>query len=84
MKECVSTECDECGGTGLVPILHRDQEENAVICSACKGTGCRVVRYNSFVRRKGRRGITKVYATEWPSPTCKVITYQEFQQGKLP
>lgn len=57
-------ECDACEGTGLyVGIAERDAA--AVVCSSCKGSGCReiVVRWKAFGGRKRRKGVRRVVQT---------------------
>lgn len=61
MKQKINARCESCGGTGLyVGMAERDGA--AVVCSSCKGSGCRVLEYEPFVCRAQREGVTRVFA----------------------
>lgn len=56
----IDIECQSCGGTGLyIGICERDGA--AVVCSACKGTGCQCFEYKPFMWRKEKRGVKRVF-----------------------
>jgi len=86
----VNTECTACDGTGLYSgMFERDGE--AVICLCCNGTGCEVVEYIPFDKRRLRCDVKTVRhssgrfrlpaAGKNPSGS---VTYQEFLAGKRP
>lgn len=85
----VRVECSSCYGTGLYQGMCEAKGE-AVICLGCAGTGCEVLRYRPFVRRRGKRGIKSVRLSRGQSLAAGVgghgpsITYAEFAAGKMP
>lgn len=87
--ETVKAECSACGGTGLYSGF-AEPEGTAVVCLKCNGSGCMEVHYTPFIRRKGRRGINTInrsrgsFIATGGGPTGGSITYQEFQQGRMP
>jgi hypothetical protein len=54
--------CRACDGTGLY-IGMGESDGAAIVCSICKGTGCRRFRheYEEFTGRLERPGVTRVY-----------------------
>lgn len=82
-------ECCACDGTGLY-VGFAEPKGTAVVCLQCDGSGCEEITLTPFVKRKGRRGIQTVsqsrgsFIRTGVSPTGGSITYQEFQQGKMP
>lgn len=87
--ETIKTECQACNGTGLY-CGFAEPKGTAVVCVQCGGTGCDEIRFTPFTCRKGRKGIQKVMQSRGSfigtgiGPTGGSITYQEFQQGKMP
>lgn len=67
-----------------------EPEGVAVVCLNCKGSGCVEFSFTPFTRRKGKRGIQTVcqsagsFVATGIGPTGRFVTYQEFQQGKMP
>jgi len=47
----IKTECPDCGGTGLYRGMC-EAPDGAVVCLGCAGTGCSIIRYKPFHRRK--------------------------------
>lgn len=58
--ETVKIVCRECLGTGLYKGM-AEQDNCAVICGKCKGSGAVNYTYELFTGRKERRGITRVF-----------------------
>lgn len=85
----VLAECGACGGTGLYSGF-AEPKGTAVVCLQCKGTGCQEIRYTPFTVRKGREGIHWVQKSRGGliafgvGPVGRLISYQEFQRGKMP
>lgn len=85
----VNAECADCNGTGVYQGMC-ESPGTAVVCLSCNGTGCYEMSYIPFERRKGRRGIEKVYRSRGAfiatgvGKTGEYVTYKEFQQGKMP
>lgn len=59
MKE-IKAECSACGGTGLY-CGFAEPKGTAVVCHGCSGTGCDIIRYRPFTKRKRKRNVTKVF-----------------------
>lgn len=87
--QTIKAECSACGGTGLYSGL-AEPKGTAVVCLQCGGDGCEEITFTPFVRRKGRRGIQTVRRSQGSfvgtgvGPTGGSITYQEFQQERMP
>lgn len=87
--ESVKAECQSCGGTGLYVGL-AERSGAAVVCLTCGGTGCVTITYTPFERRRQKRGIKRVFRSggrlvvTGVGPQGEGITYEEFQQGKMP
>ena len=83
----IERECQSCGATGLyVGIGERDGI--AVQCHTCDGTGKELVeiRWEPFVKRKGKRGVTHVLETNpgicaSPGVVPGGIPYKDWFQG---
>lgn len=88
-KTTIEVECRTCRATGLYAGL-AEPKGIAVVCVECGGTGCQRISFTPFTRRKGKRSITTVRQSRGSfigtgiGPTGGYITYQEFQQGKMP
>jgi len=56
--------CKSCEGTGLY-VGMGERNGSAVVCHACKGTGCFKFRheYDEFTERKDKKGVVRVFAT---------------------
>lgn len=89
VKKTVKIECNACGATGLYSGF-AEPRGTAVVCRECGGTGCKEISFTPFTRRKDKRGITTIrqsrgtFIDTGVGPTGRSITYQEFQQGKMP
>ena len=85
----VDVECDGCDSTGLYQGFAECKGE-AVVCLYCEGTGCMVLAYRPFVKRRGRRGIKTVrrsggaFLATGVGGVGREITYREFQKGNMP
>lgn len=75
--ETIKVECKDCGATGLYSGLC-EPVGVAVICVTCRGSGCQEIYFKPFIERKQKTEILTVRNFRG----C--ITYQEFQQGKMP
>lgn len=78
MKLSVDTECSFCHCTGLCDAIFKPKD-TAIICPSCKGTGCRTIIITPFKRRRAKKNIKTVANCIGNS-----ISYQEFQEGKMP
>ena len=58
MKE-VRAECEDCGATGLYSGFCGGEGE-AVICVICEGSGCMVIKYKPFIKRRRKAGVKRV------------------------
>ena len=89
MRNKVEAECSACGGTGLYSGMCEGKGV-AVICRICDGSGCEIIEYKPFTRRRGRRDIKKVRLSRGLSiitgcgPLGGSISYKEFLAGKRP
>lgn len=86
--ETVKAKCESCRGTGLYRGM-AEPKGVAVVCINCKGTGCREIKYEPFVRREPRNDVQTVRLSRDSfilscGPVGNAITYDEFQQGKMP
>lgn len=87
--ENIKAECSACGGTGLYSGMC-EPEGVAVVCLHCEGTGCEIIRYEPFEKRRGKRGITTVrrskgiFIATGTGPIGGSISYEDFQNGKMP
>lgn len=87
--ETIYVECRACGGTGLY-CGFAEPKGTAVVCVECGGDGCQEINYTPFTRRKGRRGVNTIsrsrgsFVGTGVGPIGGTITYQEFQQGRMP
>ena len=88
-KVTVDVECSSCGGTGLY-CGFAEPKGTAVVCLSCKGTGKSQLIYTPFTRRKEKRGVQTVRRSKGSlifagvGPTGGTISYQEFQNGRMP
>ena len=89
MIEKIKAECRACGATGLYRGF-AEPKGAAVVCMQCTGTGCDEINFKPFTDRKGKRDIQTVWRSNGSSvctgvgPVGISVTYQEFQQGKMP
>lgn len=89
MKKEIEVECPSCGGTGLY-CGFAEPKGIAVICLHCNGTGKSTLSYFPFIGRKPKKGIRTVQRSSGTfifskvGPTGGSITYEEFQNGKMP
>lgn len=87
--ETVKAECAACGATGLYSGF-AEPKGTAVVCLECDGSGCKEIYFTPFTRRKGRRGIQTIsrsrgsFIATGIGSVGESVTYQEFQQGKMP
>lgn len=87
--QTIKVECSVCCGTGLY-VGFTGPKGTAVVCVQCDGTGCAEIRFTPFTHRNDTHGITSVsrssgsFISTGVGPTSTSITYQEFQQGKMP
>lgn len=87
--ETVKVECAACSSTGLYSGF-AEPKGTAVVCVKCGGSGCCEINFVPFTRRKGCLNIQTVRRSQGTfigtgvGPTGESITYQEFQQGKMP
>lgn len=88
MQKSVKAQCDDCRGTGLYSGMC-EAEGTAVVCLGCAGTGCAIIRYTPFKKRKLRRDIKTVslskgrFIMAGVGATGQSVTYKEFLKGKL-
>lgn len=81
-------ECGSCDGTGL----YRGMAEgpgDAVVCLRCNGSGHQLYEYKQFDGRKRRTDVKRVFASKGSfilscGPVGSPITYEEFENGKMP
>ena len=59
MKE-IKIECSDCKGTGLYKGAC-EQDSCAVVCRTCGGKGYAIFKYEEFIGKKVREGITRVF-----------------------
>lgn len=89
METKVKVECEACGASGLYRGC-AEPAGTAVVCVECEGSGCIEISLTPFTRRKGIRGVKTVSQSRGSfigtgvGPVGGSITYQEFQQGKMP
>lgn len=87
--QTIRAECSACGGTGLYSGF-AEPKGTAVVCVKCSGSGCEEITFTLFTGRKGKRNIQTVsrsrglFIGTGVGPTGGSITYQEFQQGRMP
>lgn len=87
--ETIRIECKDCGATGLYGGF-AEPRGTAVVCLTCSGSGCQEISFKPFIKRKEKSGIRTVrrsigsFIGTGVGPTGGSITYQEFQQGKMP
>jgi hypothetical protein len=84
----VKAQCRSCGGTGLYSGC-AEPKGVAVVCLACDGTGCEEIHYTPFTKRQNEPGIHTVRRSRGTfilscGPAGGSVTYQEFQQGRMP
>ena len=85
----VKAECTDCGGTGLYSGMC-EPSGVAVVCIRCKGTGCEIIHYVPFVKRKPKKEISTVrcsrgsFIASGVGPYGGVVSYEEFCKGKMP
>jgi hypothetical protein len=89
VTEEVKAECRACGATGVYQGFAEGRDE-AVVCLECDGTGCKVIRYTPFTKRRLKRGVKVVrrsrgsFIATGVGGTGRAVTYAEFQTGKMP
>lgn len=89
MEVRVKAECEYCKGTGLYSGFC-EPKGTAVVCQGCAGSGCAIIHYKPFTRRKGKRGIKTVSLSAGTFIATGVgavghsISYAEFAKGKFP
>jgi hypothetical protein len=96
MPVTVKAECGECRGTGLYSGF-AEPKGVAVICLRCAGTGCMDLKYTPFTKRVRRQGIKYVMWSRGAFLATGIgpegdksrkhggqITYEEFEQGRMP
>ena len=87
--ETIKVECKACGASGLYRGC-AEPTGTAVVCVECGGSGCVKIFFTPFTQRKGIRGVKTVSQSRGSfigtgvGPVGGSITYQEFQQGKMP
>lgn len=84
----VKAECGSCGGTGLYRGM-AEPKGIAVVCLTCGGTGCKTITYTPFQARKPRSDVRTVQRSAGSfildcGPVGHAISYQDFQNGKMP
>jgi hypothetical protein len=85
----IEIECDACRGTGLYQGF-AEPSGVAVVCVRCDGEGYVTLTYTPFTGRKYKAGIKTVqrsagiFVVSGVGPVGGAITYEEFQQGKMP
>ena len=85
----VKAECEACSGTGLY-VGMCEKKGTAVVCIRCNGSGCQVIKYKPFERRKGKQGIEMVYRSRGSfiatgvGPQGGGVTYAAFAHGVMP
>ena len=87
--EEIRSKCRVCGSTGVYQGFAEGKDE-AVVCLQCDGTGCHIIRYKPFIKRKGKRGVKTVrnsrgtFIATGVGATGDSVTYKEFLAGKMP
>ena len=85
----VTAECNACGATGLYRGF-AEPEGVAVVCLRCNGTGAMTIEYVPFKQRLTRSDVKEVRRSRGSFLPCgvgpmgPVISYEQFQSGKLP
>lgn len=85
----IKVECDACDGTGIY-CGFAEPKGVGVVCLVCAGTGCRMISYKKFDKRKRRKGVKVVCRSAGTiiaagvGPTGGGVTYEEFLNGKMP
>jgi len=85
----VKAECTSCGATGVYSGFCEARGE-AVVCLRCSGTGCEVVRYTPFTKRRNRKGIETVsnsrggFIATGVGAVGASISYSSFKKGEMP
>ena len=59
-KVIVKAQCYSCGGTGLYKGF-AEHGKCAMVCQVCNGTGCSVLSYTPFEKRKRRKDVDRVF-----------------------
>ncbi len=75
----VVVQCGPCGGSGVYKGTGKP-DGIGFVCIPCGGSGCVVMKYTPFTGRKRKTGIHTVCRQAGASS----VTYEEFQEGKLP
>jgi DnaJ-class molecular chaperone len=88
-KEKIVTECQVCGGTGVMTNSSSLSNGVGMVCPGCNGEGSNTEEYIPFQGRKIRKDIQLVKATQVSlapgvNPVGEGITYEEFLAGKRP
>lgn len=87
MKQ-VKAICSSCRGTGLYEGMC-EAKGHPVVCLDCNGTGCEIIRYTPFVKRRIIRGVKSVSLSQGRfiltgvGKKGETVTYKEFLNGKL-
>jgi hypothetical protein len=89
LRRSIKIECNACDGTGLYSGIG-ESKGVAVLCLNCDGTGCDILLYKPFVKRRGRRDIKTVHVSRGMfvatgvGPVSESITYAQFVKNKRP
>ena len=81
----VKAECGSCSGTGLYRGFC-EAPGTAVICLTCAGTGCQIIKYTPFTKRKRKNGIHTIQFSRGSfigtgvGGTGAPMTYYEFEK----
>lgn len=83
--------CDACNGTGLYQGF-AEPKDTAVVCLGCRGTGCAILTYEPFAKRKRKRAphIKWVarsrgsFIATGCGPGDNKVSISDFYKGKMP
>ena len=80
----IETICEQCDGTGL---YHGFGEEEGVYveCKNCRGTGCKIVCYSVFKKRKIEKRAKYIQIHDYPDGNIehvKIINYHDWLKLK--
>jgi len=87
MHKEIEIECRSCGSTGIYSGFC-EPKGTAVVCGTCGGSGCEIVRFKPFEKRRRRRGIKTVSLSRGMMLATGVgavgesISYSDFFKGK--
>jgi hypothetical protein len=85
----VKAECLACGATGIYCGFAEAKGEG-VVCLDCGGTGCQVISYKPFTKRRRKKGVKVVrrsrgsFIVTGIGGTGDAVAYEEFLAGKMP